>query len=215
MVEQYCRHPMGAQWLSHHRIQHRRGEHRPDQHPASQVGDLGAPFFGLGGFNFRGSRLADAARWCVTHSGLWLFRFGGSSGLAVGGDDECAVDHVHAARKSERTRLLWGEPHGGALMRGQRRRQMKVGKDHPRAAIPGFLPVEFDLHRNALAHFYDVGAVSTADRYLDPLHPVADRGGVGAAGGKEVPRQPGDRQGRACQDGNVNAGHHELLCGVD
>ena len=100
-------------------------------------------------------------------------------------------------------------------MRGQRRRQMKVGKDHPRAAVPGFLPVEFDLHRNALAHLDDVGAVSTADRYLDPLHPVADRGGVGAAGRKEVPRQPGDRQGRAYQDGNVNAGHHELLASRD
>ena len=58
MVEQYSRHPMGAQWLSHHRIQHRRGEHRADHDPAGQVGDLGAPFFGLGGFNFRGSRLA-------------------------------------------------------------------------------------------------------------------------------------------------------------
>ena len=111
-----------SQWLSHHRIQHRRGQHRPDHDPAGQVGDLGAPVFGLGGFNFGGTWLAGAGSWSGPASGVGLFGSRRPSGLTVGGDDEHAVNHVHAAGKSERPRLLRGEPDGGALMGGQRRR---------------------------------------------------------------------------------------------
>ena len=94
----------------------------PVDDPAGQVGDLRAPLLGLGGFHlgwrltrrcFRRGRNRRAAA-------AGLFSVVGA-GLVGGCDDECAVDHVHAAGESERPRLLRGEPHSRALVCGQRR----------------------------------------------------------------------------------------------
>ena len=100
--------------------------------------------------------------------------------------------------------MLRSEPDGRALVCGQRRGQLQIGEDHPCAAVPAFLPIEFHLDRNALTDLHYVRAVATAHGHLNPLHPAAQRGIDCSPRREEIPSQPDDGHDRGRQDDDIN-----------
>ena len=83
----------------------------------------------------------------------------------------------------------------------------EVTEHHPRRAVTRLLPVEDKLHRHPLADADDIGVIPAAHRHLHPLHATGELSRLGLARGEEEPAQPGDRNKRAEQNGDVGDAH--------
>ncbi len=72
------------------------------------------------------------------------------------------------------------EPDRCLPVRGQSGADPEVGEHHLAAAVAGFLPVEHDLHRQALADLNHVWLIAAPHGHPYPLHSIGEFGAVGA-----------------------------------